>query len=75
MADKKYLSKVNPNNKTITIDFSVKPTAAEDKQVQLYIESGYIIRVKSEARAAAARERAKKSGFGKKKTETKEDKE
>lgn len=74
MADKKYL-KVNPNNKTITIDFSVKPTAADEKKVQLYIAGGYVIREKSEARAAAARERAKKTGFGKKKAEAKADKE
>lgn len=65
--------KLNKNTKIITIDNKVIPTEAEKFAVQSYVNAGYIIRFKSEKRAAAARERAKQTGFGKKKktTETK----
>jgi hypothetical protein len=33
----------------------------------MYLVAGYVLREKSEKRAAAAAERAKKTGFGKKK--------
>lgn len=72
MADNKYY-KLNTNNKTITIDRKVKPTAEDKDDVQMYVNAGYIIRYKSEKRAAAARERVKANGgrIGKKKTEEK----
>ena len=65
MAEKYY--RVNTDNKTITINDKVKPSATEEKDVQLYLSAGYKLRHKSEARAEKARERAKKTGFGKKK--------
>lgn len=73
MAGNKYY-KLNTNNKTITIDRKVKPTAEDKDDVQMYVNAGYIIRYKSEKRAAAARERVKANGgrIGKKKTEEKE---
>ena len=66
MADKKYL-KVNAEKKVITIDKAVKPTEDDKMLMGIYVQNGYIIRYKSEKRAAAAAERAKKTGFGKKK--------
>ena len=53
----------------IIIDDSVKPTQQDKEDIKMYIECGYTIQHKSQSRAAAARERAKKTGFGKKKTE------
>lgn len=70
-APKKYF-KLNQKNNTITIDTTVKPTAAEKDVVEMYIKAGYVVRFKSEARAKAARERAEKNGFGKKKKEATE---
>jgi len=66
MAEKKYF-KVNVEKKTITIDTTVTPIAAEERAVDSYVKAGYIIKFKSEKRAAAARKRATESGFGKKK--------
>lgn len=71
MANKKHFT-VNTDNKTITIDPSVSATTFDKKAIEYYIGAGYKIRQKSELRANAARERAKKNGFGKKK-ETKEE--
>ena len=74
MADNKYY-KLNRNKKIITIDRKVKPTAEDKEDIQRYVNAGYIIRYKSEKRAAAARERVKANGgrIGKnKKEETKE---
>jgi hypothetical protein len=51
----------------ITIDDSVTPTDIDKADVKMYIESGYQIAHKSQARAKAAKERAEKTGFGKKK--------
>lgn len=70
MASKYY--KLNKEKKTITIDDKITPTAADEKDVQRYVTAGYIIRHKSEARAKAAKARAEKNGFGKKKTADKE---
>lgn len=67
MASKYY--KLNPKNKTITLDINVNPTPTDEKEVQMYVTAGYIIRHKSEKKAELARERAKKTGFGKKKKE------
>lgn len=70
MASKYF--KVNTKSKTITLDLKEKPTAQDDILIDRYLSSGYKLRVKSEARAKAARERAEKTGFGKnnkKKTE------
>ena len=69
MADKKFFT-LNTTRKTITLDTKVKPTELDKEAVQMYVNAGYIIRYKSESRAAAARERAKKTGFGAKKKET-----
>ena len=66
MAEKKYL-KVNAEKKVITIDKAVKPTEDDKMLLNIYVGNGYTVRYKSEKRAAAARERAKKTGFGKKK--------
>lgn len=59
--------KLNVDDKIVTINSKAKPTQTDLDIVQLYVNAGYIIRVKSEARAKAARENAKKHGFGKKK--------
>lgn len=64
--EKKYF-KVNAKSKVITIDASVAPTAADKEMIGLYLSAGYTLRAKSEKRAAAAKERAEKTGFGKKK--------
>jgi hypothetical protein len=66
MAEKKYM-KVNGEKKVITIDKAVKPTDDDKNLLNIYVQNGYTIRYKSEKRAAAAAERAKKTGFGKKK--------
>ena len=71
-APKKYF-KLNQKNNTITIDTTVIPTTAEKDVVEMYVKAGYVVRFKSEARAKAARERAKNNGFGKKKEEAKEE--
>jgi hypothetical protein len=63
---KKYY-KVDADKRIITIDSKVTPSAAEKDVVQMYVNAGYTIRFKSEARAAAARKRAKETDFGKKK--------
>ena len=66
-----YVIRTNPKTgkKTITLDGAVNPTPAELQAVQVYVNAGYEIRFKSEKRAKVARERAKTSGFGKKKAE------
>ena len=71
MASKYY--KLNANNKTITLDSKVVPTALDEKTVQMYVNAGYIVRYKSEKRAAAARKRIADNGgkIGKKKAEDK----
>ena len=65
MATKYY--KLNVDKKIITIDTKITPTQADKDTLQMYVNAGYIIRYKSEKRAAAARKRAKENGFGKKK--------
>lgn len=60
MASKYY--KVNEKNKTVTVDTSVTPTVADKDLVTFYVAGGYKLRVKSEKRAAAARERVAKNG-------------
>ena len=73
MADKKKpYYKANPKTMTITVDLTVKPTKDDEEMVSIYMKNGYKLRKKSQARAEAARKRAKASGFGKKKEETKE---
>lgn len=54
---KKPYYTVNPDKKIITIDDSVKATAADDKDVAMYVGAGYIIRHKSAKRAKAAAKR------------------
>ncbi len=70
MASKYY--KLNKDNKTITLDDKITPSATDKADVQMYVTAGYVIRHKSEARAKAAKARAEKTGFGKKKTAEKE---
>lgn len=74
MASKYY--KLNSDKKTITIDTKVSPTAQDKEEVQMYVVAGYIIRHKSEKRAAAAKERIEKNGgkIGKKKAAKEENK-
>lgn len=69
MANKYFTVKTDAKSgrQIITIDASVIPTQAEKDVAQMYIASGAIMRFKSEARAAAARKRAKETGFGAKK--------
>ena len=69
MASKYFVTRINPKTgkKTITLDTKVTPTPAETNAVQIYVNAGYEICFKSEKRAAAARKRAKESGFGAKK--------
>lgn len=55
--------------KYIIIDDSVTPTAQDLQDVRMYLEIGYVIKHKSQARAEKARQRAKETGFGKKKVE------
>jgi hypothetical protein len=54
--------KTGATKKVIIIDTKAKPTAEEEKAVQMYVNAGYEIAFKSEKRAAAARERIKKNG-------------
>lgn len=49
---------VKADKKIIIIDDSVKATAADDKDIQMYVAAGYVIRHKSEKRAKAAAKRA-----------------
>lgn len=49
---------VKPDKKVIIIDDSVKATAADDKDIAMYVAAGYIIRHKSPKRAKAAAKRA-----------------
>lgn len=58
--------------KIITIDTKHIPIPAEEQAAQMYVNAGYEIRFKSEKRAAAARKRAKESGFGSKKAKAEE---
>ena len=49
---------VNPDKKVITIDDSVKASAADNKDIAMYVSAGYIIRHKSAKRSKAAAQRA-----------------
>ena len=49
---------VNADKKVITIDDSVKATAADNKDIAMYVSAGYIIRHKSVKRSKAATKRA-----------------
>lgn len=71
MANKTYV--VNDEKKIITIDFAKELTEAEDRHVRFLMSCGYSVKPKSQARAEKARERALKSGFGKKKETKKEE--
>lgn len=53
--------------KYIIVDDSVTPTEQDKQDVKLYMEIGYVLKHKSQERAEKARERAEKTGFGKKK--------
>lgn len=50
--------KVDAAKKIITIDDSVKATAADDKDIAMYVAAGYVIKHKSQKRAKQAAERA-----------------
>lgn len=52
--------KVDAEKKIITIDDTVKATAAEEKDIDRYVAAGYIIKHKSQKRAKQAAERAAK---------------
>ena len=64
---KKPYYKLDAAKHIVTIDTKVIPSTAEKDVVQMYVNAGYTIRFKSEKRAAAARKRAKETGFGSKK--------
>lgn len=49
---------VKPDKKIIIIDDSVKATAADDKDIAMYVAAGYIIKHKSIKRAKEAAKRA-----------------
>lgn len=49
---------VKADKKIIIIDDSVKATAADDKDISMYVAAGYVIRHKSVKRAKAAAKRA-----------------
>ena len=51
--------KVDAEKKIITIDDTVKATAAEEKDIDRYVAAGYIIKHKSQKRAKQAAARAK----------------
>lgn len=68
MASSNYY-KVNEKNKTVVVDRKVTPTATDKDEISMLLAGGYKLRIKSEARAKAAKERAEKTGFGKKKAE------
>lgn len=50
--------RVDAAKKIITIDDSVKATAADDKDIAMYVAAGYVIKHKSQKRAKQAAERA-----------------
>lgn len=60
MAGKYY--KINEKKKIITVDTTVTPTVADKDLLSIFVAGGYKLRVKSEKRAAAARERIAKNG-------------
>lgn len=64
-----YTTRINSKTgkKTITLDTGVTPSPAEALAIEIYVKAGYEIRFKSEKRAAAAKKRAKETGFGTKK--------
>lgn len=55
MKNKAYT--VKADKKIIIIDDSVKASAADDKDIAMYVAAGYVIRHKSAKRAKAAAER------------------
>ena len=56
--NKKTAYRVNAEKKVITIDRTVKATEQDEKDISRYLSAGYVIRHKSEARAAKAKQRA-----------------
>lgn len=49
---------IKADKKIIIIDDSVKATAADDKDISMYVAAGYVIRHKSVKRAKAAAKRS-----------------
>lgn len=62
MADKKYF-KLNQEKKTITVDTTVNPAKGDKEAVALYVEMGYSMVIKSQARAKQMSEKADKRGI------------
>ena len=60
MADKKYF-KLNQEKKTITVDTTVNPAKGDKEAVALYVEMGYSMVIKSQARAKQMSEKADKT--------------
>ena len=54
---KKYFT-IDQKKQVITIDTTVKPQAGDKETIKLFVEMGYKMRIKSQRRAAIARERA-----------------
>lgn len=46
--EKKYFTQ-NPKTKTVIVDMKVKPTAADEKMVEMLLKAGYVLRMKKEA--------------------------
>lgn len=49
---------VNHERQTITVDTTVKPTKKEEADVKLFVSNGYKLRVKSQDRAQAMKDKA-----------------
>ena len=56
--EKKWLRKVDTENKKVIIDWSVDATTAEERKLEFYTKAGYTIADYSEARANAMRDKA-----------------
>ena len=46
--EKKYFTQ-NPKTKTVIVDMKVKPTAADEKMVEMLLKAGYVLKMKKEA--------------------------
>lgn len=58
MAENKKFYTQNPEKKTITVDYSVKPTQYEQMAVNTLLAAGYKLITKSQVRSAHAKDRA-----------------
>lgn len=54
---KKYYV-IDQNKHTITVDTTIKPAKGDEEAVKLYVNMGYDLRIKSQARATAMKAKA-----------------